>query len=43
MVLDSSRAAQDWSWQVATPLEKILDEIAEHAEKHPNWLELSAA
>jgi CDP-paratose 2-epimerase len=43
MVLDSSRAAQDWNWQVATPLEKILGEIADHAEKHPNWLDLSAS
>ena len=43
MVLDSSRAAKDWKWQVATPLEKILGEIADHAEKHPNWLELSAS
>jgi CDP-paratose 2-epimerase len=43
MVLDSSRAAKDWNWQVATPLEKILGEIADHAEKHPNWLELSAS
>jgi CDP-paratose 2-epimerase len=43
LVLDSSRAAKDWNWQVATPLEKILVEIVDHAEKHPNWLELSAS
>jgi CDP-paratose 2-epimerase len=43
MVLDSSRAARDWNWKVATPLEEILGEIADHAEKNPNWLELSAS
>jgi len=42
MVLDTARAAKEWHWQVETPLERILDEIAEHAAKHPNWLELSA-
>jgi CDP-paratose 2-epimerase len=43
MVLDTARAAREWRWQVETPLEKILDEIAGHAEKHPNWLELSGS
>jgi CDP-paratose 2-epimerase len=43
MVLDSTRAAQDWNWKVATSLEKILGEIADHAEKHPDWLKLSAS
>ena len=42
MVLDTAQAAKEWHWQVETPLERILEEIAEHAEKHPNWLELSA-
>jgi CDP-paratose 2-epimerase len=42
MVLDTARAAREWHWQVETPVERILDEIAEHAAKHPNWLELSA-
>jgi CDP-paratose 2-epimerase len=43
MVLDSTRAAQDWNWQVATPLDKILGEIADHAQQHPDWLKLSAS
>jgi CDP-paratose 2-epimerase len=43
MVLDSTRAAGEWHWQVETRLEEILDEIASHAEKHPDWLELSAS
>ena len=42
MVLDSTRAKEEWGWQVATPLENVLDEIATHAENHPDWLELSA-
>jgi CDP-paratose 2-epimerase len=43
VVLDTARAAKEWHWQLETPLEKILDEIASHAEKHPDWLELSAS
>ncbi|PYJ72258.1 MAG: CDP-tyvelose epimerase, partial [Verrucomicrobia bacterium] len=42
MVLDTRRAEKEWHWQVETPLQRILEEIAEHAAKHPNWLELSA-
>jgi CDP-paratose 2-epimerase len=42
MVLDTTRAKKEWHWQVGTPLERVLEEIAEHAVKHPNWLELSA-
>jgi CDP-paratose 2-epimerase len=42
VVLDSSRAEQLWGWRVATPVEQILDEIAEHAAAHPEWLDLSS-
>jgi CDP-paratose 2-epimerase len=42
LVLDSSRAGQVWGWRPATPLADILDEIARHAEEHPDWLEWSA-
>jgi CDP-paratose 2-epimerase len=42
MVLDSALAKQQWDWQPATPAEKILDEIAAHAEQNPRWLALSA-
>ena len=41
IVLDSSRAAKDWNWRPAIKLENILDEIARHAETHPEWLGLS--
>ena len=41
MVLDSARAAALWDWKVVTPLADILEEIAVHAEAHPDWLDLS--
>lgn len=43
IVLDCSRAANEWNWQVQTPLEEILQEIAAHAEENPQWLDLSAS
>jgi CDP-paratose 2-epimerase len=42
LVLDSARAKRQWQWQPATPTDKILEEIAQHAQQHPNWLALSA-
>jgi CDP-paratose 2-epimerase len=42
LVLDSSRAAQTWSWEPRIRLEAIWTEIAEHAEKNPDWLETTA-
>jgi CDP-paratose 2-epimerase len=41
LVLDSSLAVKQWKWEPRIPVEKILDEIAEHAEKNPKWLEIS--
>jgi CDP-paratose 2-epimerase len=41
MVLDPAKAARVWGWRPATPLGAVLEEIAEHAESHPGWLELS--
>jgi CDP-paratose 2-epimerase len=43
MVLDSTRATEEWNWRVATPIEVVLKEIADHAESHPDWLEVSAS
>ncbi len=43
LVLDSTAAAREWDWRPKTSLEKILDEIASHAEQHPEWLALSSA
>jgi len=42
LVLDSTQAARLWKWKPATPLAAILDEIAAHAQTHPEWLDLSA-
>lgn len=41
LVLDSARAQARWSWKVQTPVKDVLEEIAAHAEKNPDWLELS--
>jgi CDP-paratose 2-epimerase len=41
LVLDSSRAAERWQWKPHTSLEAVLEEIAEHAEAHPDWLDLT--
>jgi CDP-paratose 2-epimerase len=42
MVLDSARASNEWDWKVETPIETVLEEIAVHAQSHPDWLEISA-
>lgn len=41
VVLDAGLARRHWDWAAATKLEAILDEIARHAEAHPDWLALS--
>jgi CDP-paratose 2-epimerase len=42
MIMDSSRAGTCWNWRPPTKLTEIFDEIARHAQKHENWLDLSA-
>ena len=42
VVLDSRRAQQAWNWQPETSTLNILEEIARHAEAHPEWLATSA-
>ncbi len=42
LVLASERAREVWGWRPTTDLESILTEIAEHAEAHPDWLQISA-
>jgi hypothetical protein len=42
LVLESSHAAQVWRWEPQTPLESIWTEIAEHAERHPDWPDATA-
>ena len=43
LVMDSALARKTWDWQPSIGLEEILQEIAKHAEAHPDWLEISAA
>jgi CDP-paratose 2-epimerase len=41
MVLDSTKAKRQWDWQPTLSVEQILEEIAQHAQAHPEWLEIS--
>lgn len=41
LVLDAALAGELWGWTPQTPLQAILEEIALHAEAHPDWLEIS--
>jgi CDP-paratose 2-epimerase len=43
LVMDSGLARRTWGWQPSITLEAILQEIAQHAEANPNWLEVSSA
>ena len=42
VVMDCRRAGEGWQWQPETSLDGILNEIAAHAEQHPEWLDVSA-
>ena len=42
IVLDHAKATRVWGWAPATKTPAILEEIARHAELHPDWLERSA-
>jgi CDP-paratose 2-epimerase len=39
LVLDSTRANVLWKWKPKRSLLAILAEIADHAEKNPDWLD----
>ena len=41
MVLDSARVKRQWDWQPTVRVDQILEEITQHAEAHPEWLEIS--
>ena len=43
LVLDSARAKKEWGWTPSIKVGAILEEIADHAEKHPDWLEISGS
>ncbi len=41
IVLDPARAKRQWDWRPTVMVEQILEEIAQHAQAHPEWLEIS--
>jgi CDP-paratose 2-epimerase len=41
IVMDSSLAKKSWNWSPKIKVEEILDEIANHADKNPNWLKIT--
>ena len=43
VVLDPGLAGEVWDWSPPTPIDSVLEEIADHAEKNPEWLELSGS
>jgi CDP-paratose 2-epimerase len=43
LVMDSCRAEKRWGWRPSRSLDSVLEEIAEHAERNPEWLRLCMA
>jgi len=41
VAMDRTVAAIDFNWRIETPLSAILEEIARHADAHPEWLGVS--
>jgi len=41
VIMDSSEAERDFGWRIGIPMERVFEEIAQHAESHPDWLERS--
>ncbi len=39
VVMDSALAQRAWGWSPQTGLHQIFEEVARHAEGHPDWLE----
>lgn len=42
MVLDSRLAGEAWGWSPDRGIESVLEELAQHAESNPDWLDISA-
>jgi CDP-paratose 2-epimerase len=43
VAMDNTGAARDFGWQIEMSLPTILEDIAQHAKDHPDWLEVSRA
>lgn len=41
LVMDNHDAESDFGWHVEVSMENLLDQIADHAERNPDWLERS--
>ena len=41
VVMDSTRAGRRFGWQAGRSLTTILEEIADHHQRHPEWLSLT--
>jgi hypothetical protein len=39
IVMDNTNAANDFGWRIEMPLPAILENIAQHAYEHQDWLE----
>ena len=43
LILDSTATARAWNWRPQRSLPSILEEIAQHAEANPGWLDLAGS
>jgi CDP-paratose 2-epimerase len=43
LVMDNRQIAAQLNWRPKRHLPSILDQIANHARRNPNWLDLSSA
>jgi CDP-paratose 2-epimerase len=43
LVMDVHRAFDSFKWKPQRRLDSVLQEIADHAESHPEWLEISSS
>jgi CDP-paratose 2-epimerase len=41
LVIDSARAQRRFDWRPSVPVDSILEEIAGHHQRHPDWLRVS--
>jgi CDP-paratose 2-epimerase len=41
VVMDSAHVSRQFGWAASYPLTRILDEIADHHQRHPDWLSLT--
>jgi CDP-paratose 2-epimerase len=41
VAMDNTAAARDFDWKIEMPLPSILEGIAQHANEHPDWLDVS--